>query len=66
MMVLLVSEVRDETIEPHESHGGQHKEVGLPPNGALLRKVHKFRHTLEGGKANSCVKNYTVCSNEAL
>lgn len=39
MMVLLVSEVREETFQPHESPGGEHEEVGLPPTGALLRKV---------------------------
>lgn len=40
MMMLLVSEAREETIQPDESHGGEHKEVGLPPTGALLAKVH--------------------------
>lgn len=38
-MVLLVSEIWEETFQPHESPGGEHKEVGLPPTGALLRKV---------------------------
>lgn len=38
MTALLVSEVRDETIQRHESPGGEHKEVGLPPTGASLKK----------------------------
>ena len=50
MMVLLVSEVREETVQPHESLGGEHKEVGLPPTGALLRKVQQTHCSETAGR----------------
>lgn len=46
MMMLLVSEVPEEAVRPHDSHGGEHKEVGLPPTQALLGQVHKLRSTV--------------------
>ncbi|TKS90910.1 Gamma-secretase-activating protein [Collichthys lucidus] len=58
-----ILEVREETIQPHESHGGEHKEVGLPPTGdkklvplfqeedhqqrALIGLLELIRHMLE-------------------
>lgn len=46
MMMLLVSEVPEEAVQPHDSHGAEHKEVGLPPTQALLGQVHKLRSTV--------------------
>ncbi|TKS90705.1 Gamma-secretase-activating protein [Collichthys lucidus] len=46
-----ILEVREETIQPHESHGGEHKEVGLPPTGGY--------HTLLAVFAVRCLPHHT-------
>lgn len=46
----VVSEVREQSLQPCESLGGEHKEVGPPPTGALLRNMFRTCRPEAGGR----------------
>ena len=62
MLPLLVSEVREEAVQPHDSHGGEHKEVGLPPSGALLRNTDTHTHSPKTGERHRMTASLHLCT----